>query len=368
MKLNKAFKFRIYPNRQQEELLQKTFGCCRFIYNQMLSDKIEYYKETKQLLKNTPAQYKDEFTFLKEVDSQALAFEQLHLQTAYRNFFRNPKTGFPKFKSKKFDKKTYTTSYVYINKELNQLKLGKVGIVKCKFHRQIPDNYTIKSATISQKASGKYYISILTEYEIDIPKKTLNLDKSIGLDYSSHDFYVDNQGNRASYPKFYRLSQEKLAKEQRKLSKMKLHSNNYQKQKIKVSKILESISNQRKDFIEKLSTQLVNTYDIICIENLNLQNIAQSLQLGKSTNDNGFGMFKARLEQKLSILGKRLIKIDKWTPTSIVCSDCGAYHKDIVKSLSIREWTCPDCGTHHDRDVNAAKNILKQGLNLILNN
>lgn len=365
MKLNKAFKFRIYPNTPQQELIQKTFGCCRFIYNKMLEDKINFYKEFKQRLNNTPAQYKDEFSWLKEVDSQALANEQMHLQAAYSNFFRDTKVGFPKFKSKKVSKKSYTTAYTYIDRENNILKLGKLGEVKCKFHRQIPDDYKIKSGTISQTASGKYYISILTEYEYEIPQPILNKDKSLGLDYSSHEFYVDSQGNRASAPKFYRAYQNKLKQEQRKLSHMKYGSKNYEKQKLKVGKVYEKISNCRNDFLQKLSTQLANSYDYICVEGNNYKTMSQTLNLGKSTMDNGFGKFRILLYQKMFILGKQLIVIDKWTPTTIVCSQCGAYHKDIVNNLGIREWVCPDCGSELDRDINAAINIKIAGLQLI---
>lgn len=367
--MNKAFKYRLKPSKQQEILIQKTFGCCRFIYNKMLADKIAYYQETKQTLKNSPAQYKSEFEWLKEVDSLALANEQMHLQTAYNNFFKNPKIGFPKFKSKKFTKKTYTTNCVNNSIRIisqNYIQLPKLGIVKFIEYRRIPEGYTIKSVTISQTASGKYYISILTEYDYEIPNYEINLEKSIGLDYSTPRFYVDSQGRKPEgFEKLYKKSEKILAKEQRKLSKMKFGSNNYLKQKIKVAKIHEKIANQRKDFIEKESTKLAALYDIICVEDLNLQNQAQSLKLGKSTNDNGFGLFRTRLQQKLEIQGKKFIKIDKWTPTSTVCSCCGAYHKDIVNSLSVRSWTCPDCGTSHNRDENAAINILNQGLLLL---
>lgn len=183
------------------------------------------------------------------------------------------------------------------------------------------------------------------------------------MDYSSHDFYVDSNGDKANYPKYFRLYQDKLAKEQRKLSLMNKNSNNYQKQKLKVAKIHEKIANCRFDFLHKLSTKLANKYDIICVEYINLKSIEQCLKLGKSTADNSFGKFREMLKYKLEDKGKKLIKIGKFEPSTIICSYCGAYHKDIVNSLSVREWTCPDCGTHHDRDVNAAKNILKIGLN-----
>ena len=334
----------------------------------MLADKIAYYQETKQVLKNTPAQYKLEFEWLKEVDSLALANEQMHLQSAYLNFFRNPKIGFPKYKSKKFDNKSYTTNNVNNSIKVvssNHIQIPKLGVVRFIEHRRIPKDYIIKSATISQSASGKFYISILTEFDYEIPDIDLDKSKSIGLDYSSHDFYVDNQ-NRSpeNFQHLYRNSECRLAKEQRKLSRMKLHSANYEKQKIKVAKIHEKIKNQRKDFIEKESMKLANLYDIVCVEDVNLQNIAQSLRLGKSTNDNGFGMFRTRLQQKLEYQGKKLVKIDKWFPSSKICRFCGCINSEL--KLSDRMWTC-GCGQLINRDENAAINILNEGLRLLYN-
>ena len=360
MKLNKAFRFRIYPNEEQKILINKTFGCCRFIYNKMLSDKILFYQQTKQSLKNTPAQYKQEFEFLKEVDCQALCYEQMNLQSAYNNFFRDPKIGFPKFKRKKFGKRAYTTNCIFITN--NKIKLGKLGVIICKFHRHIPMGHIIKSATISQKSSGKYYISILTEYSYEIPNKQLDKNKSLGLDYSSKNFYIDNQNMKALKEHYYRQSENKLAREQRKLSLMKYGSNNYFKQKAKLGKVYELIENQRKDFIERKSTELARSYDYICIEDINMKNMSQTLRLGKSTMDNGFGMFRVRLQQKMELLGKKLIKIDKWFPSSKTCRFCGCINKNL--KLKDREWDC-ECGAHLLRDENAAINILKEGLKLV---
>jgi putative transposase len=361
---NKAYKFRLYPNNEQEILFNKTFGCVRFIFNKMLGDKIEYYKETKEKLNNTPAQYKKEFEWLKEVDSLALANAQLNLQTAYNNFFRNTKAGFPKFKSKKRNKFSYTTNNQNGTVAIveGKLKLPKVGLVKMKQHRIIPSDQKIKSATISKTPSGKYYVSVLVEYEQYIPNIQLDKDKVLGLDYASHSFYVDSQGREADYPRFYRNAQNKLAKEQRKLSLMKYGSNNYYKQKVVVAKIHEHIANQRKDFIHKLSTQLANEYDYICVEDINMQGMAQSLKLGKSTNDNGFGMFRTIIGYKLFDRGKQLIKIDKWFPSSKMCRHCGAINKDLT--LADRVWTC-ECGAVINRDENAAINIMNVGLSTV---
>ena len=361
---NKAYKFRLNPNKEQEILFNKTFGCVRFIFNKMLGDKIDYYKETKQKLNNTPAQYKAEFEWLKEVDSLALANAQINLQTAYGNFFRSPKTGFPKFKSKHKNKNSYTTNNQNGTIKIidKHIKLPKIGLVRIKLHRQIKENEVIKSATISKTPSGKYYISILVEYECEMPNIQLDKNKAIGLDYASHSFYVDSQNREADYPKYYRNALVKLAKEQRKLSLMKFTSNNYYKQKIVVAKLHEHIANQRKDWIHKLSTELANEYDYVCVEDINMQNMAQSLKLGKSTNDNGFGMFRTILEYKLTDRGKQLIKIDKWFPSSKMCRFCGNINKELT--LADRVWTC-SCGKALNRDENAAINIMNVGLSMV---
>lgn len=360
---NKAFKFRLYPNREQEEYFSKCFGCCRFIWNKMLEDKINYYQANHKTLNNTPAQYKSEFEWLKEVDAIALANVQMNLQTAFNNFFKFPKFGYPKYKSKKNNHQSYTTNNASncLRIEGNYINLPKIKLVRIKMHRQIPEGYKIKRATISKTPSGKYYISILTEYEYEIPQPKLNPNSSIGLDYSSHNFYADSQGVNADYPKFFRITQERLAKEQRKLSKMVNGSNNYNKQKIKIAKIYEHISNQRLDWIHKLSTQLARKYDYIFVENINLQSIAQCLRLGKSTMDNGFGIFRNLLQYKMDDRGKIFYRINKFTPTSQVCHCCGC-KSSITKDLSIRSWICPECGAELDRDINAAINIKTAGL------
>lgn len=367
MKLNKAFRYRLLPNQIQIDLLIKTFGCCRFIYNKMLEDKIKYYEETKRQLLVTPAKYKQEFEWLKEIDSYSLCNEQMSLQIAFNNFFRSPKVGFPKFKSKKNDKNSFTTSNVKNiiridnNHKIHLCKLGWVNFVE---HRKIPANYKIKSATIVKTPSGKYYISVLTEYEYEISERILDKDKSLGLDYSSHDFYVDNQGRSPeNLHHYYRDLQNKLAFHQRKLSRMIKGSNNYLKQKIIVARIHEKISNQRKDFVEKESTKLASLYDIICLEDIDLSNIAKSLKLGKSTLDNAFGMFRTRLEQKMVLQGKLVVKINKWFPSSKLCRFCGCINKDLA--LSDRIWTC-ECGEILNRDKNAAINILNEGLRQIV--
>lgn len=360
--LNKAFRFRLYPTDEQKIFFQKCFGCSRFIYNKMLADKIKYYQENRQMLNNTPAMYKEEFPWLKEIDSYALCNAQMNLQTAFRNFFKRPEVGFPKFKSKRSLKKSYTTNNIrgIIRFEGKTIRLPKIGAVKIKLHRNIPKKFEIKSATISQNGSGKYYISILVEYENQVFDKKLDKSKSIGLDYSSPSFYIDSNGNEAGYPKFFRTFQDKLAFEQRKLSHMKFGSNNYYKQKLRVAKIHEKIANSRNDWLHKLSKELCDNYDIICVEDINLRNLSQCLTLGKSTMDNGFGTFRTYLQYKQDDRGHKLIKIDKWYPSSKTCNCCGTVYKGL--QLSEREWVCPECGIIVERDKNAAKNILQEGL------
>lgn len=363
--MNKAYKFRIYPNAEQQIILTKTFGCVRFIYNRMLSDKINHYEETKQKLNNTLAQYKSEFPWLKEVDSLALANAQMNLQTAYNSFFRNTKIGFPKFKSKKSNRRSYTTNCVNGNISIDNgfLKLPKVGLVKLKQHRLILSNYKLKSVTISQTPSGKYYASVLFEYENQIQEQELH--DFLGLDFSIHGLYKDSNGNEPAYPRYYRQAEERLKREQRKLSLMQKGSKNRSKQRIKVANLHEKVANQRKDFLHKQSRQIANAYDCVCIENLDMKAMSQSLNFGKSIADDGWGMFVTFLKYKLEETGKRLVKVNSFFASSQICNVCG-YKNTATKNLSIRAWDCPECGTHHNRDINAAINIRNEGMRLVL--
>ena len=365
MKANKAYKYRLYPNQDQRVLFAKTFGCVRFIYNKMLSDKIRHYQETGETLRPTPAPYKKDFTWLKEVDSMALCNAQMQLQTAYANFFRDKSIGFPKFRRKHNSRKTYTTNNIKgtVRIENGMLRLPKAGLVKIKLHRQIPKDAVIKSVTISQEPTGKYFAAILTEYELEPAEGDLNIRNALGLDYSSPHFYVDSEGNPADMPHFYRQAERRLAREQRKLSKMSRGSMNYRKQKVRVARAYEKVRNCRKDWQHKESARLANQYDVIGVEDINYKGMSRSLHLAKATNDNAFGQFRTFLSYKLAERGKRLITIDKWYPSSKTCRFCGGINTDLA--LGQTEWTCPHCGEHILRDYNAAVNIRNQAILLL---
>ena len=362
---NKAYKFRIYPNKEQQVLFARTFGCVRFVYNKMLEDKINYYNKNKKRLNNTPAQYKAEFEWLKEVDSLSLSNAQMNLQRAFTNFFNNPKVGFPKYKSKHKSRKSYTTNCVHSNIKLKDgyLTLPKLGKVKVKQHKIVPSEYKLKSVNVSQTPSGKYYASILFEYENQVSQiKPVNF---LGMDFSMHELYKDSNGNELCYPRYYRKAEERLAKEQRKLSLMKKNSKNRVKQRIRVAKLHEKIANQRKDFLHKQSRQITNAYDCVCIEDLNMKAMSRSLHFGKSVHDNGWGMFTTFLKYNLEEQGKQLVKVGKFFASSQTCSCCG-YKNAGTKDLNVREWDCPQCGTHHDRDKNAAINIRNEGMRIVM--
>ena len=363
----KAYKVRLYPNDEQQIFFAKSFGCTRFIWNKMLADKINYYQATKTTLNNTPAQYKKEFEWLKEVDSLALANVQQNLRVAYNQFFKQG-SGFPKFK-KKGIKDSYTTNNqkgtVAVTK--NTVKLPKIGHINAKFPDKI--NGLIKSATISRKPSGKYFVSLLVETIVnELPKTQSN----IGIDLGLTDFIVLSDGSKVANPKFLSKLQGKLARAQKVLAKRRAaakaeqrklsDSRNYQKQKLKVAKVYEKITNTRKDFLHKLSFNIIKNHDVIAIEDLNVKGMVKNRKLAKAISDSSWSAFTTMLAYKAEWYGKELVKIDRWFPSSKTCSNCDHLLTKAQLPLSVRTWNCPSCLQTNDRDINASINILNQGL------
>ena len=366
----KAYKVRLYPTIDQQVFFAKSFGCVRFIWNKMLSDKIEHYKETKTTLKNYPAQYKKEFEWLQEVDSLALSKVERHLQKAYQSFFKNG-TGFPKFK-KKGQRDSYTTNNqkgtVAITN--NTVKLPKIGHISAKFPNKI--NGLIKSATISRTPSGKYYVSLLVKtIATPLPKTHSN----IGIDLGLIDFIVLSDGTKVANPKFLSKLQDKLARAQKILAKRRAvaelanrklsDSRNYQKQKFKVAKVYEKITNSRTDFLHKLSFNLIKNHDVIAIEDLNVKGMVKNHKLAKAILDSSWSTFTTMLAYKAEWYGKTLVKIDRWYPSSKTCSGCNHLLTKAELPLSLRSWDCPSCLQINDRDINASINILNEGLKLV---
>ena len=344
--MHKAFKFRLYPSESQQLLISRTFGCVRFVYNHYLEKKTSLYKETGKSMSYTKCAsdlvlLKKEHLFLQEVDSIALQQTLRHLDTAFQNFFRDKN----------------------IRLESGYLILPKVGRVHIKQHRSIPEGYVLKSVTVSRTPSGKYYASILYDYETDIPQ-IIPAD-TIGLDFSMHDLFVSSEDSVRADEAFlhrYRNSLNSLAKEQRTLARRKKGSARYYKQRKKIALLHEKISNQRKDYLHKLSRQIANAYDLVCVEDLNMKDMSRALNFGKSVADNAWGKFLRFLDYKLTELGKKLIRIDKWFASSKTCHICGHVLEEL--SLDTRKWECPACHTIHDRDKNAAINIKIEGMRL----
>ena len=374
---NMAYRYRICPDKEQEVMLKKTFGCCRFVYNRMLSDKKEAYEKTGKTPRITPAGYKKEYEWLKEVDSLALANVQLHLEAAYRRFFDKTTNRYPRFKSRRDSRQSYTTNMVNgnIRIEGDRLRLPKAGKVKIRLHREAPRDWKLKSVTISREASGEYYASILYEEPVSALKGIMSGSENqaagtgpedagklrvLGIDYAMQGLAVFSDGTRADYPGYYRKGQERLGKEQRKLSRCKKGSRNYEKQRKRVAVCHEKIRHQREDYQHKMTRKLADGFDAVAAEDLDMKAMSQCLHLGKGIMDNAYGAFLQKLSYKLEEQGKELIRIDRWYPSSQICSGCGSIHPE-VKDLSVREWFCDHCLQYHDRDINAARNIREEG-------
>ena len=364
----KAYKYRIYPNKQQEEQIQKTFGCCRFVYNQTLAYRKEKYEKDKESMHKIDCNnyvnqvLKKEYKWLTEVDKFALTNSVYNMDSAYQKFFTEH-TGYPKFKSKHNHYKSYTTNFTNNNIEVsfdnNKIKLPKLKWVKAKVHRKFVGK--IKSATISQVPSGKYYVSVLVETE-HIPMESTGC--AIGFDLGIKDLLITSNGKKYDNQKLIKKYEDKLAKEQRKLAHKQKGSSNWNKQRIKVAKIHEKISNTRKDYLHKISHELVNENQVIVSEDLAVKNMVKNHNLAKSISDCGWYELTRQISYKSDWNNRNYIKIGRFTKSSQPCSVCG-YINTETKDLSVREWTCPQCGTVHDRDVNAAINILNEGLRIL---
>jgi len=359
-----TIKARLYPTPEQAELFEKTFGCCRWLWNQMLSDQRRFYLETGKHFIPTPAKYKNEAPFLKEVDNQALIQEHNKLSQAFRVFFKDPEAfGHPNFKRKKDGKDSFTACNhvfesgptIYITKD--GLRLTKAGIVKAKFPRRPQGWWKLKRVTVKKTRTGKYYACILYEHTEKTPKPiTPTADTTLGLKYSMSHFYAADNGDRADPPHWLRQSQEKLAKLQRRLSRMRPGSKNYQEAVQKYRLLHERIANQRRDFIHKESRRIANDWDAVCVRADALD--ALSKKWG-NIPDSGYGAFRECLRYKLARQGKALITVDRCAPTTRTCSVCG---HALSEGTGGPAWTCPKCGTVHDRDINAARNIKALGL------
>lgn len=398
--LNRGYKFKAKPTREQKEFFMKSFGCTRKIYNYYVDS---LYKQLEQqnykngFIKNikyiTPAKIKKEFDYMKEIDSLALCNAQIDFKNAISKFnkeydkksyskrskkrektlgiiptFKDLK-GMPNFKSIKNNDFSYKTNNQSRGGKWNDIKLQNKLLyipklktpIKIIQHRDLPKDSIIKNVTISMDYKGIFYVSLCIEYTKNIEQK--KSEKILGLDYSQHDFYYSSEDKTGNYPKYYKIMQEKLKLEQQKLSRKVLKSNNWYKQKKIISKIQTKIANQRKDWLHKESTRLCNEFDAIIFEDIDLRGMAQCLKLGKNLSDNGFGMFRVYCKYKLEERGKQFIKIDKWYPSSKKCNDCGYIKEDL--QLSDREWICPECGSIHNRDYNASLNIKEAGQSLL---
>ena len=357
----RAYKYRIYPDKEQRDFFARTFGCVRLFYNTSLDEMNKLYKEKKEYKDITPASYKERFPFFKEVDSLALANAQLNRNKALKAFFRK-QNKFPKFKAKR-NKQSYSTNNqngtVYLSEDGKYISLPKIKNIKIKMHRKFDG--VIKTVTVSKECDETYYVSILVEENIEAKPKSNN---SVGIDLGIKSYIVDSNAEIIDNPKHLSRSLLRLAIEQRKLSHMKKGGKNRNKQRIKVARLHRRIRNQRNDFLQKLSSKYINENQVIVLEDLNIKQMEQDSRLSRLIVDASWSTFVSMLEYKGDWYGRDIIKVPTYYPSSQLCSCCGYQNKEI-KDLSIREWVCPKCGATHSRDHNASINILNKGLDIL---
>lgn len=362
-KINRTYKFRLYPNREQVELLVRHFGCARFVYNHFLNQRKEqyrltgksdnYYAQAKSL---TELKKQEATAWLKEVNAQSLQFALRSLDAAYTNFFQK-RAKFPSFKSKHTKNSFTVPQHVSIAGGRLFFHKFKEGI-KCRVHREITGK--VGKATISKTPSGKYFVSVFTEEEYVTPVKKSG--KAVGVDMGLKDLLITSDGEIFKNNRNTKRYERKLAKAQQHLSRKKKGSRGFENQKLKVARIHEKIANSRADYLHKCSISIVRRYDTICIEDLNVKGMERNHRLAKSITDASWGNFVSMLTYKAEWNGKKVVKVDRYFPSSQTCNVCGYVNKQ-TKDLSVREWECPVCHTHHNRDVNAAINILRFGIN-----
>ena len=364
----KGFKYRIYPTEDQKKLIHQTFGCVRFVYNFMLMESKAAHARGESFCSRNKFNYrltalKQEYVWLNDVDATSLTSANDNLASGFVKFFHR-KAGHPALKSKKSSRKSYTSKCVNNNIKLKDkaIHLPKVGDLKAVIHRPIPADGKIKTATVSMTPDQKYYCSVLVEYEHLVEAKPSPENNAVGLDYKSDGFYASSEGKTLGSPKYYRRNQRALTKAQRSLRHKTKGSGNWKKAVLRVAKVHQRIANERMNFLHQESASIAKKYDLVCIEDLNMRSMAdKGFGNGKATLDNGWGMFTDFLEYKLKDQGKQLIRIDRWYPSSQLCSKCG-YQNPELKDLRIRKWICPCCGGQHDRDINAAVNIRNEGI------